>query len=105
MKPFFEAIPLDKQHPSWQLLEVELFKCGTYWHYHPQVELTYVLRGSGIRMMGDHLGQFQTLNSAQQIISLMQILLLMSEHSQIAELCSASFARWPLGIRGDHLDE
>ena len=60
MKPFFEAIAPDQQHPSFQLLEVELFKSGTYWHYHPHIELTYVLRGSGIRMVGDHLGQFVT---------------------------------------------
>jgi AraC-like DNA-binding protein len=29
-----------------------------HWHYHPEMELIYILRGSGTQFMGDHIGQF-----------------------------------------------
>lgn len=29
------------------------------WHYHPEYELVYIINGKGIRMVGDHIDQFQ----------------------------------------------
>lgn len=32
---------------------------GTVWHYHPEIELHYLIRGEGTRFIGDHIGNFQ----------------------------------------------
>ena len=29
-----------------------------YWHFHPEIELTCILRGEGTRLVGDHIGEF-----------------------------------------------
>ncbi len=29
-----------------------------YWHFHPEYELTYILEGKGMRLVGDHLSAF-----------------------------------------------
>ena len=36
----------------------EIDGAGVLWHRHPEIELTIVTSGSGIRMVGDHLGRF-----------------------------------------------
>ena len=32
---------------------------GTIWHYHPELELHYLIKGDGVRFVGDHIGNFQ----------------------------------------------
>jgi len=32
---------------------------GTVWHYHPEIELHYLIKGEGTRFIGDHIGNFQ----------------------------------------------
>ncbi len=32
---------------------------GTIWHYHPEIELHYLIKGEGIRFVGDNIGNFQ----------------------------------------------
>jgi AraC-like DNA-binding protein len=32
---------------------------GTVWHYHPEIELHYLIKGEGIRFVGDSIGNFQ----------------------------------------------
>lgn len=32
---------------------------GTLWHYHPEIELHYLIKGEGTRFIGDHIGNFQ----------------------------------------------
>ncbi|NBA85182.1 helix-turn-helix domain-containing protein [Emticicia sp. CRIBPO] len=32
---------------------------GTIWHYHPEIELHYLIKGEGIRFVGDSIGNFQ----------------------------------------------
>lgn len=29
------------------------------WHYHPEIEIMYILEGTGTRFVGDHIGQYQ----------------------------------------------
>lgn len=31
---------------------------GTVWHYHPEIELHYLIKGEGVRFIGDHIGNF-----------------------------------------------
>ena len=31
---------------------------GTVWHYHPELELHYIVRGEGVRFVGDNVGSF-----------------------------------------------
>ncbi len=31
---------------------------GTVWHYHPEIELHYLIKGEGTRFIGDHIGHF-----------------------------------------------
>lgn len=32
---------------------------GTIWHYHPEVELHYLIKGEGVRFIGDHIDHFR----------------------------------------------
>lgn len=32
---------------------------GTIWHYHPEIELHYLIKGKGVRFIGDHIDHFQ----------------------------------------------
>ena len=32
---------------------------GTAWHYHPEIELHYLIKGEGVRFIGDNIGNFQ----------------------------------------------
>ncbi|MBX2952330.1 MAG: AraC family transcriptional regulator [Leadbetterella sp.] len=31
---------------------------GSVWHYHPEIELHYLIKGEGTRFIGDHIGHF-----------------------------------------------
>ncbi|MFD2571222.1 AraC family transcriptional regulator [Spirosoma soli] len=58
MKALFEKLPFDAQ----KSLLVRRF-CLPYfdapWHYHPEYELTYIVKGYGRRFVGDHVESFQ----------------------------------------------
>jgi len=41
------------------LLEVELPYFTVPWHYHPEIEIIYIEKGSGFRFVGDHSEQFE----------------------------------------------
>ena len=60
MKPVLEVIDTSRNKASLQIFRVTLESKQAHWHYHPECELTYVIEGSGIRMVGDHTGQFRT---------------------------------------------
>lgn len=32
---------------------------GTIWHYHPEIELHYLIKGEGVRFIGDHIDHFR----------------------------------------------
>ena len=59
MKPVLEVIDTSSNRASLQMFRVLLQSKQAHWHYHPECELTYVIEGSGIRMVGDHTGQFR----------------------------------------------
>jgi len=58
MRATFEALPLDKE-ASLRFFEID--QTGGFdghWHYHPELELKWVIDGVGQRMVGDHMEAF-----------------------------------------------
>ena len=58
MKPILEVAKDNEQNFAINIMEVELEQKHAYWHYHPAIEITCVLKGEGIRHVGDHVGRF-----------------------------------------------
>ena len=57
MLPFLEVIPAKNLANASIYVEYQhLPKKPAYWHYHPELEIIYILEGSGIRQVGDNLG-------------------------------------------------
>jgi len=60
MLPFLEVIPSTKLANASVYVEYQhLPKKPAYWHYHPELEIIYIIEGSGIRQVGDNLGDFK----------------------------------------------
>lgn len=57
MKPQFYLVPRDvlTSHLS---RHHTLPNFGTVWHYHPELELHYIVRGEGVRFVGDNVSNF-----------------------------------------------
>lgn len=58
MKLERENIP-SKTHGSLHFLEIEQDYFDDHYHYHPEVELTWVCEGQGTRIIGDSIGEFK----------------------------------------------
>lgn len=58
MKPFIEIIPFAEVGASYRYLKLEVPNLEPYWHYHPEIEISFVKRGSGIRFVGDNIAAF-----------------------------------------------
>jgi AraC-like DNA-binding protein len=57
MKPQFYLVPRDilSSHVS---RHHTLPNFGTVWHFHPELELHYIVRGEGVRFVGDNVSNF-----------------------------------------------
>jgi len=54
-KPILEDIALDQKGTAIFCFERQAEIFEPFWHYHPEIELTYIKRGQGIRFVGDHI--------------------------------------------------
>jgi AraC-like DNA-binding protein len=59
MKPQFHKVPLNLQN-SYSARHDRLPNFGTVWHYHPELELHYVIKGEGVRLIGDNISNFSS---------------------------------------------
>ena len=57
LKAEFELVPKSEQC-SFALREFKLPGFNSPWHFHPEVELTYILQSRGRRFVGDHIAPF-----------------------------------------------
>ncbi len=57
MKPHFHKVPIQPRS-SYSVRHDILPTFGTIWHYHPEIELHYTVRGEGVRFIGDTIRNF-----------------------------------------------
>ena len=58
MKAELEQIKLDAEKQSFIYFDVERKSFVPYWHFHPELELTYIEKGEGTRYIGDSIERF-----------------------------------------------
>ena len=56
MKLHFHKVPM--QIESSFSIRHNLMPFGTMWHYHPELELHYIIKGEGVRFIGDNISNF-----------------------------------------------
>lgn len=57
MKPHFHKVPVNGAD-SFSVRRTVRPHFGTVWHYHPELELHYVVQGEGVRFIGDDVSNF-----------------------------------------------
>lgn len=57
MKPSFEKL-VPESGQSFRCFERSALQSPVKWHRHPEIELTYIVEGSGSRVVGDHIGSY-----------------------------------------------
>ena len=58
MKPVVEKIGLQKSKSSFNFFKLEVNHFKPYWHYHPELELTFIAKGRGTRFVGNSILPF-----------------------------------------------
>ncbi len=59
MKASYQQLNLDTKTSSFWKYKVESERFGFHWHYHPELEICYVVEGSGNRLVGDNVSSFE----------------------------------------------
>jgi AraC-like DNA-binding protein len=59
MRPLFHKVPTQLQ-TSFSIRHDIQPHFATTWHYHPELELHHVVKGEGVRFIGDNIGNFST---------------------------------------------
>jgi AraC-like DNA-binding protein len=59
MKPLFHKVPL-KLQSSFSIRHDVKPSFETIWHYHPELELNYIMRGEGLLFIGDNISNFSS---------------------------------------------
>lgn len=57
MKPRFHKVPITLEN-SFSVRHDIAPNFGTIWHYHPELELHYTLKGKGVKFIGDNISNF-----------------------------------------------
>jgi AraC-like DNA-binding protein len=57
MKPHFHKVPIAPAH-SFGIRLDRKSNFGTQWHYHPELELHFIIKGQGIQYIGETIGGF-----------------------------------------------
>ena len=57
MKPHFHRVPI-KSQTSFSIRHERNSSFGTVWHYHPELELHFLVKGHGVRFIGDNISNF-----------------------------------------------
>ena len=60
MKPFLEDIGKKRGQHSFLAFEIKQKKLNFFWHYHPEYELTFIVKGKGRRLVGDSYQYFES---------------------------------------------
>ena len=58
MKPIYESIKFEDLNSSFKIFKYHESYLDPYWHYHPEIELSYVIKGKGISFVGDCITSF-----------------------------------------------
>lgn len=58
MKPHFHKVPVTLQS-SFSIRHDVKPDFGNIWHYHPELELHYIIKGEGVRFIGDNINNFE----------------------------------------------
>lgn len=58
MQPKFHQVPKLLDH-TFSIRHDILPHFGTIWHYHPEIELHYLIKGDGIRFIGENISNFE----------------------------------------------
>lgn len=59
MKPLLEDLVTKQGRQSFLAFTINQPRFGFFWHYHPEYELTLIVRGRGWRMVGDNQSAFE----------------------------------------------
>lgn len=57
MKPHFHKVPITQEN-SFSIRHDIAPNFGTLWHYHPELELHYTIKGEGVKFIGDNVSNF-----------------------------------------------
>ncbi|ALJ01643.1 AraC family transcriptional regulator [Rufibacter tibetensis] len=57
MKPHFHKVPVELQS-SFNIMHKLQPDFGSVWHFHPELELHYIIKGEGVRFIGDNIDNF-----------------------------------------------
>ncbi|MEM9680357.1 MAG: AraC family transcriptional regulator [Bacteroidota bacterium] len=62
MKLVYEDLTLKSSNESFRYFKVEEPQLTPFWHYHPELELTLIYEGNGIRFVGDSILPYQPID-------------------------------------------